>query len=133
MADNEESTAVHILQVEGVWLPGIREYNVTLEDLDSENSKRTEDGTMHREILRPNVYHANVTHIVKETDMITICEAVKADAVVEVTALCPGKGETPSSTFDAYVSKLNTQLILHETQAGALESWWQIDYQLVEV
>ena len=125
--------AANILQIDGVWLPGIREYNVTIEDIDSENSKRAEDGTMHREVLRPNVYHANIVHMVGETDMITICEAVKADATIEVTALCPGKGQLAHSTFDAYVSKLDTQLVLYETQAGAVESWWQVRYQLVEV
>lgn len=125
--------AANILQIDGVWLPGIREYNVTLEDIDSENSKRAEDGTMHREVLRPNVYHASVVHMVGETDMIAICEAVKADAVIEITALCPGKDQLPTSTFYAYVSKLDTQLVLYENQAGVEESWWQVSYQLVEV
>ncbi len=121
-----------ILSAAGQWLPGIREYIVTLEDIDSEDSQRDEEGTMHRNVLKSNVYHADVTHIVKESDFETICSAVKADTTVNITALCPGKGD-PTATFDAYVSKLQSQLILYEGQGGAPESWWQINYTLVEV
>lgn len=126
------STTAEILQINDTWLPKIREYNVTLEDIDTDNSKRDEAGNMHREILRPNVYHASIVHMATETEMIEICEAVKGDLIISVNALCPGKG-SPYAEFDAYVSKLDTQLVLYQNQAGNTESWWQISYQLVEV
>ena len=125
-------TTSNILSVGGVSLPKIREYHFTLEDIDGDNSTRTESGIMHREIIRENVYHASVVHICTESEMETICDALKSDAIVEITALCPGKG-SPTDTFDAYVSKLEAQLVLHENQAGNTESWWQVSYQLVEV
>lgn len=130
--NNDPVTCAEILQVGGDWLPKIREYNFVLEDIDGENSTRSESGIMHREILRSNVYHASVVHICGEAEMIDICTALKNDETIEVTALCPGKGD-PYDTFDAYVSKLETQLILYENQAGVTESWWQVSYQLVEV
>lgn len=125
-------TVSNILSVDGTPLPKIREYHYTLEDIDGDNSTRTEAGVMHREVIRENVYHASVVHICAETEMETICGALKADATVEITALCPGKGD-PTATFNAYVSKLEAQLILYENQAGNTESWWQVSYQLVEV
>ena len=70
--------------------------------------------------------------MVKESDFQAICEAIKEDTVISVNALCPGKGD-PMAEFDAYVSKLMSQLILYRGQGGAIESWWQINYTLVEV
>ena len=126
--------AAEIIQVDSTWLPGIREYNVTLEDIDGADSNRDEGGTAHRDVIRSNVYHADVTHIVQESDFETICGLLKGDAIIEVTALCPGKdSSSATSTFNAYVSKITSQLILYEGQGGAIESWWQINYSLVEV
>lgn len=117
----------HILNIGGNWLPGIREYNVTLEDIDSEDSERDEEGVFHRKRLRSNVYHADVTHIVQQSDLEDIIDAVKTDDTVTVEAL--GK----EGSFEAYVSKLTSQLVLYEGQGGAVESWWQVNYTLVEV
>lgn len=122
----------NIISVDGTNLPKVREYRYTLEDIDGDNSTRTEAGVMHREVIRSNVYHASVVHICGEAEMETICGALKGEEVIRVTALCPGKG-SPLATFNAYVSKLETQLIIYENQAGNAESWWQVSYQLVEI
>lgn len=121
----------NIISVDGTNLPHVREYTFTLEDIDGDNSTRTEAGIMHREIIRKNVYHGSFVHICTETEMTDICEALMGgDSTIEVTVLCPGKAE---NTFEAYVSKLETKLILYEGQAGTVESWWQVSYQLIEV
>lgn len=122
-----DETPFELIQVDGTWLPGIREYNVTLEDIDTDDTNRSESGVMSRNILRSNVYHANVTHICTEEQAIEICTAVKADSTIQITALCPGKG-SPYETFDAYVSKLQMQFV-----TNTWGNWWQIDYQLIEV
>ena len=124
--------AANIISVGSTVLPKVREYHFTLEDLDGDNSTRTESGVMHREITRANVYHASVVHICTETEMETICTALKSAPIIEITALCPGKG-SPMATFDAYVSKLEAQLVIYQGQGGQPESWWQVSYQLVEV
>ena len=126
-------TVAEIIQIDDTWLPGICDYSVTLEDIDGEGSKRAEDGVMHREILRPKVYHANVSHYCTLDEVITVSSLIYDEATVEVTAFCPGKGDGAYSTFYAYVSKLTTELIWYENPEGELESWWQISYQLVEV
>lgn len=123
----------NIISVGGTNLPHVREYTFTLEDIDGDNSTRTEAGIMHREIIRSNVYHGSVVHICTETEMEAICTALKSAATIQVTALCPGKGTQATDTFYAYVSKLETKLILYENQSGNEESWWQVSYQLVEV
>ncbi|MBP3855494.1 MAG: hypothetical protein IK990_07795 [Ruminiclostridium sp.] len=114
------------------WLPGIREYHFTLEDIDSEDSKRSEAGYMQRKILRPNVYHASVTHMCTEDEMSAVCSAVKAGETVDLNVLCPPLGN-PHADITAYVSKLDCQLVLHKDQNGDEQSWWQINYTLVEV
>lgn len=123
----------NIISVDGTNLPHVREYTFTLEDIDGDNSTRTEAGIMHREIIRKNVYHGSFVHICTETEMIDICEALMGgDSTIEVAVLCPGKG-SPYAEMTAYVSKLETKLILYEGQAGTEESWWQVSYQLIEV
>lgn len=123
----------NIISVGGTNLPHVREYTFTLEDIDGDNSTRTEAGIMHREIIRKNVYHGAFVHICTETEMTDICEALMGgEATIEVTVLCPGKG-SPYAEITAYVSKLETKLILYEGQAGTEESWWQVSYQLIEV
>lgn len=124
-------TIAEIIQIGDTWLPGIFDYSVTLEDLDNEESQRAEDGVMHRSILRPNVYHANVSHYCTLDEVETVCSLVKENSTVEITAFCPGKGSGAYSTFNAYVSKITTSLIKYDEDED--ESWWQIDYQLVEV
>lgn len=124
-------TMADIISVSGTNLPHVREYTFTLEDIDGDNSTRTEAGIMHREIIRKNVYHGSFVHICTETEMTDICEALMGgDSTIEVTVLCPGKAE---NTFEAYVSKLETKLILYQGQSGNEESWWQVSYQLIEV
>lgn len=126
-------TIAGIIQIGDTWLPGICDYNYTLEDIDSENSKRAEDGTMHREVLRPNVYHANVSHYCTLDEVTTVCGLIKEDTSVEINAFCPGKNDGAYATMTVYVSKVTSKLIWYEDPESGLESWWQIDYQLVEV
>ncbi len=123
-----------IISVSGTNLPHVREYTFTLEDIDGDNSTRTEAGIMHREIIRKNVYHGSFLHICTETEMMNICDALMGgeEATIEANVLCPGKG-TPSADITAYVSKLETKLILYQGQSGNEESWWQVSYQLIEV
>lgn len=124
-----------ILQIDGEWLPGIREYNYRLEDIDSEDSNRSEGGYMHRNVLRASVYNATVTHMVTLEEMTQICEAVKAETTIPVNALCPGKESGGAyAEMDVYVSKLDVQLVLYKPPEGETEeSWWQVNYTLVEV
>lgn len=127
------ANVAEIIQIDNTWLPGIVEYDVTLEDIDGEGSTRAEDGTMHREVLRGKVFHASVTHMLTMEEAIDVSSLVYDEATIECQVFCPGKGEEAYTTINAYVSKLNTKLVWYEDPNGTAESWWQLSYQLVEV
>lgn len=123
-----------IIEIDDTWLPGIADYKYTLEDIDSENTQRSETGVMNREIVRAKVYHADVMHKCTSTEMLDVCAAIKDNATITANVLCPGKtaGE-PYTELTLYVSKFENQLILYKDPNGNEEMWWQINYNLVEV
>ena len=115
------------------WLPGIRKYTFTLEDLDGEGTTRDEVGTLHREVLRANVLHVTATHIVDQSELISITSLIKADSTVDISLFCPGRGN-PYDDGTFYVSKLTADLVrLKDPATGNVADWWQVDYTLVEV
>lgn len=122
-----EPEPAHFIQVDGTWLPGVREYNFVLEDIDGDDSNRSEDGVMHRTVIKQSVYHASITHICNETNMEAICAAVKTNIEFEATVLCPGRG-SPTETMTVYCSKLDAHFVTNTSG-----DWWQVSYQLVEV
>ena len=131
------STLAEIIGVTGenstTWLPGIRKYSFKLEDLDGEGTTRDEVGTLHREVLRANVLHVTATHIVDQSELISITSAIKEDSTVDLTLFCPGRGN-PYDDGTFYVSKLTADLVrLKDPATGNVADWWQVDYTLVEV
>ena len=63
---------------------------------------------MHRNVLRPSVYNATVTHMVTLEEMTAICDAVKAKSTITINALCPGKVSSEKyAEMDVYVSKVD--------------------------
>ncbi len=122
-----------IVQVGETWLPGIRKYTFTLEDLDGEGTTRDETGVLHREVIRSNVLHVAVTHVVDQGELVSITSLVKESSTVEMTLFCPGRGD-PYDTGTFYVSKMDVDLIrLKDPNTGQVADWWQVDYTLVEV
>jgi hypothetical protein len=131
---NREAVA-QLISAGGSWLPGVAKYHVTLEDLDSENSNRDETGVLHRDIIRSNVIHAQVTHIVDQAELTAICGSIKEDATVQMTLFCPGRDESePYVAAEFYVSKVDYDLIRYKDPGtGDVADWWQLNYTLVEV
>lgn len=106
-------------------LPGVTQYSFTLEDIDGEGSTRTEDGYMHREVIRQNVVHASVTHRVDTEGLGTIISEIKQGETVETELYTPGY--EPSGTY--YCSKLTASMVA-KTQEKEI---WDVSYELVEV
>lgn len=118
-----------IIQAGGTWLPGISAYSISLEDIDSEDTTRSESGKMIRRRLRAKVLKLSVTHIVDMDKMVTITEKI-GETTVELKVYCPARSDAVSGYVTAtfYVSKITTRMIVLQDK-----SWWEVSYNAIEV
>jgi hypothetical protein len=106
-------------------LPDPAEYSVTLQDIDSENTRRTESGILTRDRVRAGVYKIQATWKVNKTDLKTITDAVKP-AQFAVTFFDPTTSSNP--TKDMYVGDRTANLI--HLESG--QSLWELTLSLIE-
>lgn len=106
-------------------LPDPAEYSVTLQDIDSENTRRTESGILTRDRVRAGVYKIQATWKVNKTDLKTITDAVKP-AQFAVTFFDPTTSSNP--TKDMYVGDRTARLI--HLESG--QSFWELTLSLIE-
>jgi hypothetical protein len=108
-------------------LPDPVEYSVTLQDLDSENTKRTETGLLSRDRVRAGVYKIQATWKVKKTDLMTITTAL-APAKMSVTFFDPTSSE--NVTKDMYSGDRSGNLIFMAKNPD--DSLWEFSTALIE-
>ena len=106
-------------------LPDPAEYSVTLQDIDSENTRRTEAGVLTRDRVRAGVYKIQATWKVNKTDLKKITDAV-SPAKFSVTFFDPTTSTNP--TRDMYVGD-RTARLLH-LESG--QSLWELTLSLIE-
>ncbi len=130
MTENEtkEKTA-HLISKNGTWFPGIASYSADLEDIDTDNTVRSETGTMFRKRLRAKVIKLSVAHRVDAVKCAEISEMV-GDETVELKVFCPASKDAVEGfvTSEFYVSKITTSMI---SLSG--ESWWEVSYNAIQV
>lgn len=119
----------HIIQAGGTWLPGISSYSISLEDIDSEDTTRSESGKMIRRRLRAKVIKLSVTHLVDMDKMAAIAEKI-GETTVELKVYCPARSDAVNGyvTANFYVSKVTTRMIVLQEK-----SWWEVSYNAIEV
>ena len=106
-------------------LPDPVEYSVTLQDIDSENTRRTESGILTRDRVRAGVYKIQVAWKVNKADLKKITDAV-APAKFSVTFFDPTTSSNP--TKDMYVGDRTANLI--HLESG--QSLWELTLSLIE-
>jgi hypothetical protein len=106
-------------------LPDPAEYSVTLQDIDSENTRRTEAGVLTRDRVRAGVYKIQATWKVNKTDLKKITDAV-SPAKFSVTFFDPTTSSNP--TKDMYVGDRTANLI--HLESG--QSLWELTLSLIE-
>ena len=106
-------------------LPDPAEYSVTLQDIDSENTRRTEAGVLTRDRVRAGVYKIQATWKVNKTDLKKITDAV-SPAKFSVTFFDPTTSSNP--TKDMYVGDRTANLI--HLESG--QSLWELSLSLIE-
>ena len=114
-----------LIKIGSTSLPDPVEYSVTLQDIDSENTRRTEAGILTRDRVRAGVYKIQATWKVNKTDLKIITDAVKP-AQFAVTFFDPTTSTNP--TRPMYVGD-RTANLLH-LESG--QSLWELTLSLIE-
>jgi len=114
-----------IITIGSTELPAPVEYTVTLQDIDSENTRRTEAGILTRDRVRAGVYKIQATWKVNKTDLKKITDAV-SPAKFSVTFFDPTTSSNP--TKDMYVGDRTARLI--HLESG--QSLWELSLSLIE-
>lgn len=132
MAKNETNAdkIAHLISKDGEnWFPGISSYSADLEDIDADDTARSETGKMIRNRLRPKVIKLSVTHRIDADKVAEIAEAI-GDETVELTVFCPASESANEGfvTSEFYVSKISTRMI---SLSGI--SWWEVSYNAIQV
>ena len=133
MAENEtnEIKTAHLISKDGEnWFPGISDYAADLEDIDAEETARSEEGVMFRKLIRQKVIKLSVKHKSESYNVTKIAKEI-GSKTVELTVFCPASELANENGFvssEFYVSKISTRLI---SLSG--KSWWEVSYNAIQV
>jgi hypothetical protein len=101
-------------------LPNPAKYSVDLQDLDSDNTARSETGVLTRDRVRAGVYSVKCTFKVSKTQLKTITDAI-APASFSMTFFDPTTGTNP--TITAYAGNRSCDLVGYKTGAESASRW----------
>ena len=110
-------------------LPDPVEYSVALQDIDSENTRRTEAGVLTRDRVRAGVYKIQAKWKVNKTQLKTITDAI-APARFSVTFFDPTTSTNPTKYM--YSGDKDGQLVLLKDQNNLGDSLWELSTSLIE-
>lgn len=114
-----------LIKIGSTSLPDPVEYSVTLQDIDSENTRRTEAGILTRDRVRAGVYKIQVRWKITKAQLKTITDAI-SPAKFSVTFFDPTTSTSP--TRDMYVGDRTANLIYLESG----QSLWELTLSLIE-
>lgn len=117
-----------IIKIGGADMPSPTKYNVTLQDIDSANTTRTETGELIRDRIRAGVYKIGVTWLVEHTQIKTITDAIAPDKF-QVTFFDPTTNA--NKTCDMYCGDRSGEL-KHYKHDDPGKSLWEISTSLIE-
>lgn len=117
-----------MIQINGVDLPAPVEYSVSLQDIDSENTRRTETGMLQRDRVRSGVYKIQIKWRVTRTQLKIITDALKP-AKFSATFFDPTTSTTPTRYM--YCGDRNADLIYYK-EGFPDDSLWEISTSLIE-
>jgi hypothetical protein len=117
-----------IIKINGIDMPSPTKYGVTLQDIDSANTARTETGLLIRDRIRGGVYKLNVTWLVKHAQLKTITDAISSDKF-QVTFFDPTANS--NKTCDMYCGDRTGELQYYKADNPS-NSLWEITTSLIE-
>lgn len=119
-----------LITVNGKRIPGIKTYEISMEDIDAKESQRDENVVMHRKVLRKAVKKIAVTCVHDDPEIVEVATLVQGDTF-EAEVFCPGdpKAVNYYTTATFYVSKIVVKLIRFSDGKGT----WSVSFSAVEV
>ncbi len=114
-----------MIKIGTIELPAPTDYTVTLQDIDSESTRRTEAGTLIRDRVRAGVYKIQATWKVNKAQLKTITDAVKPSKF-QVIFFDPTTDSSPTKSM--YVGDRTGKLLYRETG----DSLWELSLSLIE-
>jgi hypothetical protein len=118
-----------LIKIGSTDLPSPVEYSVSLQDIDSENTRRTETGELTRDRVRAGVYKIQVTWKVTKTQLANIISAI-SPAELSVTFFDPTTSNNKTATM--YSGDRTGNLVLLEDPDAPGESLWEFTTALIE-
>lgn len=118
-----------LLTIGGVALPDPTEYKVTLQDLDSDNTTRSETGKLHRDRIRAGIYKIEVSWVVTKAELKIITDAV-APARFSVSFFDPTKANY--TTAQMYAGDRSGGLKVNANANVGNASIWSLSCSLTE-
>jgi len=120
-----------MISVGGVTLPEPSEYEVSLADIDSENTTRNAKGVLIRDPVRQGVYKINIGwEGLTRAQLQTITTAV-APAKLSVSFFDPTTG-TSNVTKSMYTGDRSGRLVKHLNESQRADSRWDLSFSLIE-
>lgn len=118
-----------MLVIDGVQMPNPTKYRVSMSDLDSSDTGRTESGILTRDRIRQGVTKIEVGFIVRGSEAAAILEAVEP-AMVPVQYYDPRADLIRN--IQAYVGDRQCVLKVCLPDMSASEFLWEISFNLTE-
>jgi hypothetical protein len=119
-----------LITIDSSPLPNPTSYKVTLADLDSGNTRRTENGLLKRSRVRSNIYSIEVGwEGVTKAQLQSITDALSPEKF-QVTFFDPT--QSANTTISAYASDRSGELSSVIDEAKPEETYWNVSVSLVE-
>lgn len=116
-----------LIWIGGSLMPAPRTYAVSLQDLDSADSGRSETGMMYRNRVRSNVYKIQATWRLTRVDLAKIIAAI-TPASFSVKFFDPNTLTTPTKTM--YAGDRSSTMVINNGDPS--ETWWDFSVNLIE-
>lgn len=118
-----------LITIGAVALPNPKEYGVTLSDLDSDSTTRSETGILHRDRVRARVYTIQVSFLVTRAQLKTITDAI-SPVSFSVTFFDPTSSTDVTKTM--YAGDKASKLALYPSESAPTVNMWDISFTLIE-
>lgn len=117
-----------MIKISGIDMPSPSKYNVILQDIDSENTSRTETGLLIRDRVRAGMYRIDITWQVEHSQIKTIADAL-SPAMFSVNFYDPTTNSYP--TKDMYCGDRSGNLLVYNANDPG-KSLWELTTSLIE-